>query len=346
MPSPAQPPRRLALLVATLTLVPTACTGVPEVETSVPTTSVSATKTPTPQLLTLQDIIDLPAESPALRREGPATPVAGETATAISYISGGLDVTGVLRVPQGQGPFPVVVVVHGGVDPERYTSGGDLVPEQQALVESGYAVVAVDMRGYAGSDPADIDSVAVDPGFGWLTILDWGMALDVVNSLRMLRDGAVTEADPRRVGLLGHSMGGLLALDAAVIAPGASDVVVALAAGPSDFPEAFGDLERARPGMLDEFSESAGQQAVGSPYWDAISPRRHFDRATEPLFMIHGTADDATLPQWSQATVAAWQAAGNPAEAVLIEGGDHHMKPHRSESVRLTVAAFDAVIGR
>jgi len=324
----------------------TACTAAPQAETPTATTSSSPTTVEGP--VTIQTLINLPAESPVLQRRGPAKAVANETATSISYESGGLHVTGVLRVPDGEGPFPGVVVVHGGVDPQSYESGGDLLPEQRALIENGYAVLAVDMRGYGGSDPADTDSLAIDPGFGWLTILDWGMALDVVNALRLIRNGAVSEADRHRVGLLGHSMGGLLALDAAVIAPGASDVVVALAAAPSDFPEAFDDLERTHPDVLDEFSESesAGEFPVGSPYWAEISPRRFFDRVTEPLLMIHGTADDATLAQWSRATVEAWQATGNRAEVVMLQGGGHHLAPHRSEAIELTITAFDSVIGR
>lgn len=342
MPRPLRRTWATAVAVA-VALAVSGCAATPE-----------ATSTPTPTAtpvaegpLTLQTLIDLPAAEPSWKTTGAVEALAGETAAGISYESGDISVTGVLRVPPGDGPFPSVVVVHGAVDPDLYQTGGDLIPEQRALVENGYAVIAVDMRGYAGSDGPDTDSsLAIDPGFGWMTVLDWNMSLDVVNALRLARSGDVPSLDPSRVGLLGHSLGGLLALDAAVIAPGESDIVVTLAAAPSDFTSALADIESQSPGALDGAmpTEIAGVP-VDEEYWASISPRSHFDRVTEPLLMIHGTADDATWSVWSEQTVAAWKQTGNQAEVVLLDGADHGLAPLRSESVALTIAAFDAVIG-
>lgn len=328
--------------VAAVTLLLGACAA-----PSAPIVEETATPTPTATAsgpLTIPSMIAMPAESPTFETIGPVEAVADETATQVAYMSGGKRVTAVLRTPQGDGPFPAVVVVHGSVDPEDYDTGTDLIPEQRALIASGYAVLAVDMRGYADSDPADAGSLEVDPGFGWMTVLDWGMALDVVNGLRALRDGAAPEVDPENVGLVGHSLGGLLVLDAAVIAPGASDIVVALAAAPSDFKEAMDAIEAENPGAMDEFLGDDTDPEALTQYWADISPRTFFDRVTEPLLMIHGTDDDSTYPEWSQETVDAWQATGNPAEIVLIDGGDHHFKPRRDEEVGITIAALDAVL--
>jgi uncharacterized protein len=327
--------------MAALALVLGACAA-----PAAPTVKEYPTPTPTPisGALTLSSMIALPAESPTFETIGPAEAVGDETATSVAYLSGGKRVTAVLRTPQGEGPFPAVVLVHGSVNPEKYDTGGDLIPEQQALVASGYAVLAVDMRGYAGSDPSDEESLSVDPGFGWSTALDWGMALDVVNGLRALRGGAAAGVDTDNVGLVGHSLGGLLVLDAAVIAPGASDIVVALAAAPSDFEEAMAGIEAENPGAVAEFLGEDTTPEEASAYWADISPRTFFDRVSEPLLMIHGTDDDATMPEWSQQTVAAWQATGNPAQFVAIEGGDHHFAPNREQEVGITLAALDAVL--
>ncbi len=250
-----------------------------------------------------------------------------------------------LRTPPGEGPFPAAVVVHGSSDPETYESGSDLEAEQRALLENGYVVLATDLRGYAGSDAADEDSLAVDPGFGWMTVLDWGMAWDVVTALDVLRSGQVAGVDPARIGLVGHSLGGLLSLDAAVIAPGSSDVVVALSAPTSSFAGAIEQFAAEGTEAYDEISDSVGLPSENPEYWADISPSTFFDRVTEPLLLVHGGDDDVALAVWSEETAAAWRAAGGQADAVILDGADHGLRPRRDESVQLMMAAFDAVIG-
>lgn len=333
-------------LLAISGLVLSACTSEPVVPEPTPT----ATATPEPigevDTSTLRTIIDGPVETPTLTVIGPADPIADETADAVSYTSGGLNITGVIRTPAGSGPMPAVVVVHGSVDPDKYETGGDILPEQRALLDAGYIVFAPDLRGYAGSDAADTtDNPSVDPGFGWATVLDWGMALDVVNAQRLVRSGAIAGVDTTRVGLMGHSLGGLLVLDAAVIAPGLSDLVVALSSAPSDFAEVLSTLTDKEREQFDEAVGPSGSPEDNPQYWADISPRTFFDRATEPLVLIHGGADDTTLPQWSEQTAEAWRAVGLDAQAVIIAGGDHHFKPHRDEADAAIVQAFNAVIG-
>jgi dipeptidyl aminopeptidase/acylaminoacyl peptidase len=294
---------------------------------------------------TLRTIIDSPREQPTLVVGEAVDETAGVTSHAVTYDSGGHTISGILRTPAGEGPFPAVVVVHGSVDPDVYESGSDLEAEQRALIESGYVVLATDLRGYAESDPADPDSLSFDPGFGWPTVLDWGMALDVVNALAVLRSGQVEAVDPDRIGLLGHSLGGLLAVDAAVIAPGSSDLVVALSASTTAFGEVIETYAEQDSEILEEVSESVGMPSENPEYWADISARTFFDRATEPLLLIHGEDDDVAPARWSEETAAAWRSAGGEAEVVILEGADHALKPRRDESVELTIAAFDAVIG-
>lgn len=335
-----------AAIVTGAVLALAACTSSSDTD---PTPLPSATATPpasvdTTTLRTMIDTFDpAAAPPPELVREGPADTVAGESAETVSYLSGDVTVTGVLRTPAGaSGSLPAVVVVHGSVDPETYEPGGDLVPEQRALLDAGYVVLAVDMRGYAGSDAADVDSPAVDPGFGWTTTLDWGMALDVATALSALRSGGVDGVDPARIGLLGHSLGGLLSLDAAVLAPGASDLVVALSAPSSDL---VGMLAQYEQSGADVFVDDEDAAAYDEGYWADVSPRSFFDRATEPLLLVHGGADDTTFAEWSEETAEAWTAAGNPAEAIILEGADHHFAPRRNEVGQIVVQAFDEVLG-
>ena len=44
------------------------------------------------------------------------------TRTLVTFPSDGLTIYGFMNVPQGEGPFPVVLVLHGYVDPARYNT--------------------------------------------------------------------------------------------------------------------------------------------------------------------------------------------------------------------------------
>lgn len=86
------------------------------------------------------------------------------TRVAITYRSGGLTISGIMNLPRGRGPFPVIVLAHGYIDPRVYVSGQGLRREQDALARNGYAVLHVDYRNHAGSDDDSSNGVAVRLG--------------------------------------------------------------------------------------------------------------------------------------------------------------------------------------
>jgi acetyl esterase/lipase len=104
-----------------------------------------------------------------------------------------------LRVPAGQGPHPVVVLIHGGCFKAAYATVRDLAPMGDALKDSGIATWNVEYRRVG------------QPGGGWPgTYLDVGRAVDHLRALE--REHAL---DLRRVVVVGHSAGGNLAMWAA-----------------------------------------------------------------------------------------------------------------------------------
>jgi pimeloyl-ACP methyl ester carboxylesterase len=108
---------------------------------------------------------------------------------------------GVLTVPEGAGPFPAVVLVHGsGPNDRDETIGGNRPFRDLAwgLASKGIAVLRYDKRTnvHGASIPSDIG-------------LEDEVVLDALAALDLAR--AQTAVDPQRVFLLGHSLGGILA---------------------------------------------------------------------------------------------------------------------------------------
>src|SRR5690349_17312958 len=113
---------------------------------------------------------------------------------AVTFTSGGETLLGVLHVPAGKGPHPIVVLLHGFPGNER---NFDLA---QALRRAGYATLVFHYRGSWGM------------GGSW----SWGNVLD--DSARVMaavREDAMTaphRLDPERVAVIGHSAGAFAAL--------------------------------------------------------------------------------------------------------------------------------------
>jgi len=105
---------------------------------------------------------------------------------------------GVLRIPEGEGPHPVVVMMHGGcwvgLHRPRHVE-----PLMEAITDRGWATWSISHR------------QAVDEGGGWTgTFDDVGAGIDFVRDLAEFFD-----LDASRVVAMGHSAGGHLALWAA-----------------------------------------------------------------------------------------------------------------------------------
>lgn len=132
-----------------------------------------------PKLITWQDLAALPV------------PAAG---SCIAYGSDSLQF-GELRLPAGKGPFPVVVMVHGGCWLSQYNLQY-MSHLSAALTQAGYATWNLEFRRVG------------DAGGGWP-----GTFLDVAQGTDYVRELAKTHPlNKKQVVVIGHSAGGHLAL--------------------------------------------------------------------------------------------------------------------------------------
>jgi dipeptidyl aminopeptidase/acylaminoacyl peptidase len=194
----------------------------------------------------------------------------------------GLSIPVFLWEPEGEGPFPVVVMVHGG--PESQFQPAYLpsfTPFTQHLVSQGYAVAAPNVRGSTGY------------GKRYEHLDDVRLRLDSVHDLGSLHDWLATRPriDASRAVLYGRSYGGYMVLAGLAFQPERWAAGIECV-GISNF---VTFLENTAP-----WRRSVREPEYGSPESDReflvnASPITHVDRMRAPLFIQHG-ANDPRVP--------------------------------------------------
>ena len=124
-----------------------------------------------------------------------------------SYISDGSKIYGLLTIPNEQRPeggYPTILFLHGFIPPDTYVTTADYVASQDGLARSGFVTYKPDLRGHGRSE-----GTAVGAHFSEAYVVD---TLNALSALEIYDD-----VDPGRIGVWGHSNGGLLGLRAIVI---------------------------------------------------------------------------------------------------------------------------------
>ena len=248
---------------------------------------------------------------------------------AATYRSDGLRISGVMNIPSGKGPFPVLVLLHGYIDPAYYVTGQGLMREQDYLARAGYAVLHIDYRNHAGSD----DDPTAERR------LRLGYTADTINAVLAVKRSGIARLDGDRVGLLGRSMGGGVTYNALVTRPGLVKAAVVFAPVSSRTADNFNRWIRDdRSGLAGQITRRHGTPQGNPRFWREVSPRPYFDRVTEPVLIHHGTSDDSCPIRWTRASYAALQEAGAEARLFVYDGEEHAFGPQWPLSMRRTVS--------
>ena len=133
---------------------------------------------------------------------------------------GGVTLAGTLTVPEGPGPFPAAILISGSGAQDRDETLFEHKPFlvlADTLTRKGVAVLRVDDRGVGGSTGSVSKSTSDD------------FAGDVLAGVAYLRSRG--EIDRARIGLIGHSEGGIIAPIAATRDPGIAFIVLMAGTG-------------------------------------------------------------------------------------------------------------------
>ena len=238
----------------------------------------------------------------------------------VAHTPDGYPVHGWVTLPEGEGPHPVLLMIHGG----PYASYGHQVfDETQVYASAGYAVVMCNPRGSSGYGQehgrAIIGSVGEVSATDLLAFLD-----------EALKDERL---DASRVGVLGGSHGGFMTTWMAGL---------------------HGDRFRAAVSeravnAIDSFSGSSDigslfpEPLYGPPEtWAEQSPLTYADRIDIPVLVIHSEEDWRCPVEQAQRLFVALKSRGARTEMLLFPGEGHELSRSGLPSHR--VARFEAIL--
>jgi len=134
-----------------------------------------------------------PAAPVAVFRDSPTDKAYPATGEGLRVPSGGALMNAMVYVPAGKGPHPVVVLLHGFPGNEQNL---DLA---QSLRRAGWAVVTFHYRGSWGSEGTFTFDGAIEDT---AAVIAWVRSPEAARHSRF---------DPKRIVVIGHSMGGFMA---------------------------------------------------------------------------------------------------------------------------------------
>lgn len=262
---------------------------------------------------------------PVFTGGGPAAPP-GAPATSLHYPNGdGGQVHAFLTRPAGDGPFPLIVDVHGG--PAAHV-GDTFDPWVQAWVDHGFAVLSPNYRGSTGYGKRWQDALEGDPGRPELVDIAAG------------RDHLVATgvADPDRVVLVGASWGGYLVLQGLGTRPDAWSAGVATVPV-ADYLAAYADESPA----LQEFDRGlfGGTPDELPDLYRERSPITHVEHVRVPVLVITGANDTRCPRRQVDNYVAELRRLGIPHHYDVYEAG--HGSMAIAENIRQQALALDFV---
>ena len=225
-----------------------------------------------------------------------------------------------LHVPDGPGPFPAAILVHGG----GFDAGSratNMSPTFQPLADAGFAWFSIDYR--------------MAPQFRFAEARE-----DMDAAIKWVKANARTyRVNPAKIVISGESAGGFLVNYAATHeTPETRVAAVVDFYGVTDYDK----VARQRQAYPARFNMASinGHQKTGGGIWffgvdgydeasfaklKAISPLYAVHKGMAPFLEIHGTRDDQVPYEQSTLMCGAMHRVGARCDVITVEAGGHGM---------------------
>src|SRR4030043_207979 len=260
-----------------------------------------------------------------------------------SYKSDGLQTYALLSVPQGEKPqsgWPVIIFNHGYIQPEQYRTTEKYVAYTDAFSRNGYIVFKPDYRGHGNSEGKP-EGAYYSPAY----------TVDVLNAVSSMKK--YKDADPKRIGMWGHSLGGNITLRAMVVTKDIkAGVIWSGVVGTYDDllnnwrrrtpwspsqREIQGHIGSIRANLLEKYGTPSGNPS----FWHSIDPRFFLADVSGPVQLHQGLADETVPPAFSDGLKNDLENTGKTVEYFTYEGADHNLSQPFNLAISRSVEFFN-----
>ncbi len=260
----------------------------------------------------------------------------------VSYYSQSLKLFALLLVPNTTKPqngFPVIILNHGYIIPDKYTPEGNYIPYYDAFANAGYIVFKPDYRGHGKSQ-----------GFPTSAYYSSDYVVDTLNAISSIKK--YPGVDPAGIGIWGHSMGGNISLKvveisddvkalsiwSGVVAP-IDDIIYNWQKRVSYKPDPL-DFEL-RNDNLDILLQKYGTPSENPEFWDKIDPNYYLSGINIPVQIHVGLADTQVPSDFSKGLYERLNKFGKNAEYFEYEGANHDINQSFDKAMQKTIEFFD-----
>ncbi len=259
----------------------------------------------------------------------------------VSYRSEGNKIYALLTVPTGERPesgWPVIVFNHGYIPPREYRTTQRYVAYVDGFARSGYIVLKIDYRGHGDSEGEAVG------GYG-----SNAYTIDALNAIASIKK--FPSADPNRIGMWGHSMGGFVTLRSMVVS---KDIKVGViwAGVVVSYPDLLNNWRRTNatppPGIptgarrwRQVLTEKYGTPEQNPKFWSSISANSFLADISGPIELHHGTSDTSVPVDFSKKLESELKAAEKTVELYLYPADDHNLANSFGTAMNRSVEFFD-----
>jgi dipeptidyl aminopeptidase/acylaminoacyl peptidase len=257
-----------------------------------------------------------------------------------SYLSEGLKIFALLTIPNGQQPetgWPVIIFNHGFILPTQYRTTERYVNYVDRLAKTGYIVFRSDYRGHDRSEGT------ARGAYGYPDYV-----IDVINGLQSVK--SFPAADPNRIGMWGHSMGGYITLRAMVIR---NDIKAGVIWGGvvgsypdilTDWPQVTPPIYELDPSWRSKFVDEFGSPEQNPDFWASISATTYLKDISGPLQLQHSLTDEVVPFDFSNKLYHELIISGKITELYVYRDDNHNISNNFNLAMDRTIEFFDQYV--
>jgi dipeptidyl aminopeptidase/acylaminoacyl peptidase len=260
----------------------------------------------------------------------------------VSYKSDGLKIYGLLTIPTGQKPangWPVMLFNHGYIPPASYSTISSYSNWVASFAAAGYIVFKPDYRGNGNSEGL--------PTQPYITPDDVTDSMNALASVKKLK-----EANPQKIGVFGHSMGGNITLHELVITQDIKAAeLMAGVVGNETMLANWWDHRYAVKSIVgndldtyyiyEQMIKVHGSPSSNPIYWDALDPTQFVSSISSPVQIQVGSADEDVPPTFSSSLNELLQKSGKVVDYHVYVGADHNLVPSAASALSASIAFFN-----